>query len=219
MKDETETSVITGIERQKRNKKRYNVYVNDEYVCSVHEDILIKNRLLKGEQIDAQRLREAMEEDEKHEAYLKAIRFVAVRPRSVQEVKMKLKDLGYEADLIDWAVGRLLEQKYLDDADFAKLWTEQRIQYQRKGRNAVRYELAQKGLSRDEISKALSAVDTEEEMEGALIVGRKKWKTVSGEKMDRKRKTMAFLLRRGYPSSLVNDVMRRLSEEELENEE
>ncbi|MGE6227143.1 RecX family transcriptional regulator [Paenibacillus chitinolyticus] len=219
MKDETEASVITGIERQKRNKKRYNVYVNDEYVCSVHEDILIKNRLLKGEQIDAQRLREAMEEDEKHEAYLKAIRFVAVRPRSVQEVKMKLKDLGYEADLIDWAVGRLLEQKYLDDADFAKLWTEQRIQYQRKGRNAVRYELAQKGLSRDEISKALSAVDTEEEMEGALIVGRKKWKTVSGEKMDRKRKTMAFLLRRGYPSSLVNDVMRRLSEEELENEE
>ncbi|WP_217557447.1 RecX family transcriptional regulator [Paenibacillus sp. GbtcB18] len=219
MKDETEASVITGIERQKRNKKRYNVYVNDEYACSVHEDILIKNRLLKGEQIDAQRLREAMEEDEKHEAYLKAIRFVAVRPRSVQEVKMKLKDLGYEADLIDWVVGRLLEQKYLDDADFAKLWTEQRIQYQRKGRNAVRYELAQKGLSRDEISKALSAVDTEEEMEGALIVGRKKWKTVSGEKMDRKRKTMAFLLRRGYPSSLVNDVMRRLSEEELENEE
>lgn len=132
---------------------------------------------------------------------------------------MKLKDLGYEADLIDWTVGRLLEQKYLDDADFAKLWTEQRIQYQRKGRNAVRYELAQKGLSRDEISKALSAVDTEEEMEGALIVGRKKWKTVSGERMDRKRKTMAFLLRRGYPSSLVNDVMRRLSEEELENEE
>lgn len=219
MKDETEASVITGIERQKRNKKRYNVYVDQEYVCSVHEDILIKNRLLKGEQIDAERLKQALEEDERHEAYLKAIRFVAVRPRSVQEVKMKLKDLGYEADLIDWTVGRLLEQKYLDDADFAKLWTEQRIQYQRKGRNAVRYELAQKGLSRDEISKALSAVDTEEEMEGALIVGRKKWKTVSGERMDRKRKTMAFLLRRGYPSSLVNDVMRRLSEEELENEE
>ncbi|SEF60357.1 RecX family transcriptional regulator [Paenibacillus sp. UNC499MF] len=219
MKDETEASVITGIERQKRNKKRYNVYVDEEYTCSVHEDILIKNRLLKGEQIDAQRLKQALEEDERHEAYLKAIRFVAVRPRSVQEVKMKLKDLGYEADLIDWTVGRLLEQKYLDDADFAKLWTEQRIQYQRKGRNAVRYELAQKGLSRDEISNALSAVDTEEEMEGALIVGRKKWKTVSGERMDRKRKTMAFLLRRGYTSSLVNDVMRRLSDEELENEE
>ncbi|WP_338043941.1 RecX family transcriptional regulator [Paenibacillus lutrae] len=216
MEQNSLTSVITMIEKQKRNKRRYNVHVDGEYSCSVHEDVLIKYRLLKGEQVDAKWLEEAIREDERHDAYLRAVRFVAVRPRSQHEVRRKLKEIGYEDELIELTINRLLDQKYLDDAEFAKIWTEQRIQYQRKGRNAVRYELAQKGLSKDEISKALSSVDENEELEGAMVVGRKKWKATSGETMDRKRKTASFLLRRGYTSSVTSQVVRTLSNEDFD---
>ena len=36
-----EKRFITKMEQQKGNKKRYNIYVNDEYAFGIHEKILV----------------------------------------------------------------------------------------------------------------------------------------------------------------------------------
>ena len=48
--------IITKVEKQKRGKHRYNIYLNEEYAFSVHEDILIKHRLNKGESLHPQEI-------------------------------------------------------------------------------------------------------------------------------------------------------------------
>ena len=44
--------VITKITRQKNNKERYNIYLNEEFAFSVDESTLIKFGLTKGKILD-----------------------------------------------------------------------------------------------------------------------------------------------------------------------
>ncbi|MDF2927244.1 MAG: RecX family transcriptional regulator [Paenibacillaceae bacterium] len=203
--------LITAVERQKRSKHRYNLFVDGDYAFSVHEDILVKHRLLKGEHIDRTRMESIVQDDERHQAYLEAIRYIGRRPRSHKEVKLHLKEKGYEPDRIAEILERLQSERYLDDEAFAKLWTEHRIVSQRKGRRWVQMELADKGVDEGDIARALGGIDPEEEYAGAWELGRKKWRTTGGELLERKRKVMAFLLRRGYSNELVSRVLRELA--------
>ncbi|WJH33311.1 RecX family transcriptional regulator [Paenibacillus sp. CC-CFT747] len=194
----SEESTVTRVDKQKRNKHRYNVHLDGEYAFSVHEDLLIKYRLLKGEVVNKDQLQTILEEDEKHRAYLDAIRFIGIRPRSVKEVRLKLKQRGYEPPLIQGTVDKLLDQNYLDDSQFAKMWAEQRVTFNKKGKKWIQAELAQKGIDRSKIQEAVEGIGEEEELTSAEDLARKKWPTLSGEEYEKKRKLYAFLMRRGY---------------------
>ncbi|MDT2237281.1 hypothetical protein P7H19_14695 [Paenibacillus larvae] len=87
---------ITKVERQKRSKHRYNIYLDEEYAFSVHEDIMIKHRLLKNEEVETSRLQEIMLDEERQSAYLKAIKQIGIRPRSMHEVRQKLGRDGFK---------------------------------------------------------------------------------------------------------------------------
>src|SRR5882757_7519157 len=69
--------------------------------------------------------REARAAETDPEAVLAAAaRFLEVRPRSVVEVRRRLRSAGYAAALIERAVERLVELGLLDDAAFARAWVE-----------------------------------------------------------------------------------------------
>ncbi|WP_442600875.1 regulatory protein RecX [Paenibacillus sp. KN14-4R] len=212
-----EESIITMVELQKKNKHRFNIYLNEEFAFAVHEDIMIKHHLFKGTSIDSARIIDILQEEEQHSAYLASLRYLGRGPRSEKEVRRKLKEKGYDGESADKAVDKLKQQQYIDDHAFAKQWADHRVHFGRKGRNFVRQELASKGLGKDEISQAMQGIDEEAEYEGALTLGSKKWRSVSGTELDKKRKTMAYLLRRGYVQGVVNRVIRQVSEETLED--
>lgn len=209
---ETTESVITKIEQQKSNKHRYNVYLNDVYAFSVHEDILIKHRLLKGTMVTNEQLADVLLDEERNDAYMKAARFLGFRPRTSKEVRQRLQQEGYEDGLIDETLQRLANERYIDDKEFAKQWTEQRIHSQKKGKALIRQELLQKGVDRDHIQEVLQQIDPEEELQSAVDIGGKKWRQTSGETLDRKRKTAAFLMRRGYSGGVVQQALRVITD-------
>lgn len=211
-----EEAVITSVERQKRNNHRYNIFVNGTFAFSAHEDILIKHRLFKGEQIDSERMEQIVQDEELHDVYGYAIRYIGRSPRSAKEVRMKLKLKGYSPELIDTVLERLTHEKLIDDGLFARQWTEQRIFYQKKGRNWVKQELQQKGISSERIQEAIAELDENAEFENASKLALKKMASLSGEPYERKRKLAAFLLRRGYTNSTVNQVLKANWNESLE---
>lgn len=204
---------ITSVERQKGNKKRYNLFIDGVYAFSVHEDIMIRHRLLKGEAVDAASIAGIVMDDERHQAYLEAIRYIGRRPRSQQEVRLHLKEKEYEPERINEVVERLSGEGYLNDEAFAKLWTENRIRSQKKGRKWVEMELSQKGVDDADISSALGSIDPEEEYAAALDSAVKKWRLTGGEPFERKQKVMTYLLRRGYSHELVKRVVREVSDQ------
>ncbi|PYI50451.1 RecX family transcriptional regulator [Paenibacillus flagellatus] len=205
-------SVISAVERHSKKNGLYLIFIDGAYAFTVHEDVLIKHRLLKGERVDPDRLRAALEDEELQKAWSDALRQVGRRPRSEKEVRQYLKRRTYEPPIVDRVVTRLKEHKYLDDADFAAQWTEQRIYSQKKGRRWVKQELQQKGVAPATIQEALDQVPVDEEERLAFELGQKKWKLTSGGILDKKRKTAAFLMRRGYSSAIVSKAVRRIAE-------
>lgn len=202
---------ITSVERQQKNKHRYNIFINDVFALSVHEDMLVKYRLLKGEQIETANICEIVRADELHVAYLKAIRFLSIRPRSTYEMKVKLKQLGYDPDVIQITLDKLFQLNYLNDEEYTKNIVEQKIHYQKKGRLLIKQELKQKGVPTEHISRFLDGVDNEEEFQIAMQLASKKWENSFGDEITRKRKLIGFLLRRGYSSTIVQQIVRKLN--------
>jgi len=75
-----------------------------------------------------------------------AARFLEVRPRSVEEVRRRLRDAGYRLDLVVTAIERLTNLGMLDDEAFARAWVESRDRARPRGERALRSELRRKGV-------------------------------------------------------------------------
>ena len=86
-----------------------------------------------------------------------AARFLEARPRSSDEVRRRLRNAGYRADLVEGALKRLTELGYLDDAAFASAWVESRDRTRPRGVRALRDELRRKGVAATDAEAALAA--------------------------------------------------------------
>ena len=85
-----------------------------------------------------------------------AARFLGTRPRSADEVRRRLRDAGYRADLVEGTLDRLTELGYLDDAAFARAWVESRDRTRPRGARALRDELRRKGVAVTDAEAALA---------------------------------------------------------------
>lgn len=77
-----------------------------------------------------------------------AARFLEPRARSVAEVRRRLTGAGYQAELVEGAITRMLELGMLDDEAFARAWVESRDRARPRGERAIRQELGLKGVDR-----------------------------------------------------------------------
>lgn len=207
--------VVTAVERHSKKANMYLVYIEDELAFTIHEDVLIMHRLFKGQVIDASLAEQITADAERQSAWSAAVAYIGRRPRALREVKLYLKRKGHQESLIEEALKRLEDNGYVDDAQFAVQMAEYRIIEQRKGRRWVQQELQQKGVKREVIQEALAQVDPEEEQAAASQLAQKRWASMQGEPADKRRKLMAFMMRRGYSGSLVTSIIRDLMSREM----
>lgn len=85
-----------------------------------------------------------------------AARFLEVRARSVAEVRRRLTSIGYQPDLVEGAITRLLDLGLLDDEAFARSWVESRDRARPRGERAIRQELGLKGVDRITVDLVLA---------------------------------------------------------------
>lgn len=212
---EGEDLVITAVERHPKQRGQYQISFG-EYMLLIHEDTMIKFRMLKGSVFTKQELEEIVLANEKQRAYVQALKFLERKQRTKKELEERLRQKEFGQAVTEQALERLEREGLINDELYAKQWAEQRISSQRKGRAWVKQELRQKGIDSLLITEALAEVSEEQEFESCLVIGRKKWRQTRGDCMDRKRKTGAFLMRRGYSGELVRRVINRLVREDGE---
>ena len=90
-----------------------------------------------------------------------ALRFLEARQRSAAEVRRRLLQRGYRADLVEGCVTRLSDLGILDDAAFAKAWVESRDRARPRGERALRQELRLKGIDREVVDETMLDRDVE----------------------------------------------------------
>ncbi|WP_238653723.1 regulatory protein RecX [Paenibacillus piscarius] len=210
---EDEELVITRVERLKKSNYRYLIHFGT-YSITVHEDIMIKYRMITGSTFIKADLEDIVAADERQRAYVEGLRYLERKPRTTQEMARRLREKEIGETVIAEVLLRLQNERLLDDPLYARQWAEQRMAYQRKGKMWIRQELREKGIDPSLIAETLEEITPEQELESALQTGRKKWNLLRGDASDKRRKTGAYLMRRGFSGDLVRRVLGILREEE-----
>lgn len=145
-----------------------------------------------------------------HEAARSGLRLLRYRARSEYELRKRLFAAEHAADAVDEAVDRIRVWGLLDDADFAAEWVRGRRRRRGRSRGALARELREKGVAETHIAGALAGIDEADEQERATELVRGRLSRTSGAVRDgvgQRRRLVAFLARRGYPTGLAMSVV------------
>ena len=200
------TGIITRLEVQKNNPERVSVYLDDEFAFGV--DIMVAASMRKGQLLDEADVAALRAADDRHRAYLAAVRLLGLRPRSREEIERALRTKRYEEPVIEAAVERLTVEGLIDDAEFARFWSENRTTFRPRGTRALRYELRLKGVANEDMEAALDAVDEDEAAWAAVERKAESWRNLPEDEF--KQKVLNFLARRGFNYGTANGVLKRL---------
>lgn len=200
---------ITTLEVGKRDPSRVNVYLDGEYAFSLALDDAA--RLRKGQELTDADITALKSVDAVVRAVDSASRFLAVRPRSIQEVRDNLIRKRFEDAAIEQALDKLQALGYLDDQAFAAFWVRERRTFKPLGAHALRYELRQKGISESIIREVLADVDAEEDALRAAQGQARKLRGLSRHEF--RLKLGAFLQRRGFAYDDAARAVRQLQAE------
>lgn len=203
---------ITSLQFQKHTDERVNVYVDGKYALAL--PALEAARLRVGQSLSDADLARLRRVDAAAKAYDRAVQFLSVRPRSTAEVRRRLQQAELDEEAIHAALVRLTEQGYLNDAEFARYWIENRQQFRPMGEQALRQELRRAGLDSETIDESLAGLDTSE---AAYAAGRPRAERLRAlleeDPAAFKQKLGNFLLRRGFSYEVSREVTNRLLRE------
>lgn len=92
----------------------------------------------------------------------RALRLLAVRPRTRRELLLRLVRAGFERDEVDAELDRLQEVGLVDDARFAAEFVEHALDRRLEGRRSIAASLSAKGLDRRLIQETLASADRDD---------------------------------------------------------
>ncbi len=202
---------ITGLKQGKKNLKRVNVYIDGRFALALKQETLIKNRLKVGVELTEEKIGELIGKDTIEKATDIALRFLGYRPRSEAEIRKTLFQRGFNEDIIDKAISKLKEQGLIDDAAFARFWSENRENFSPRSSRLTRLELRQKGVSDETISQSIS---DETDGENAYRAAQSKVRRMTITDYATYRQRLGeYLKRRGFNYGVINNTITKIWQE------
>ena len=203
------TREITALKFQKHNKDRVNVYLDGAFAFGLAA--VEAMHLHVGQTLSADEIVELQMKDEVERAYERALNYLSYRPRSKAEVRRNLRRKNVEEQVIDVVIGRLTRSGLLDDEEFARYWVNNRARFNPRGLRGLRYELRQKGVSRDIIDEALTGFDVQAAARQVAVAGARRLSQEAPR--DFRRKLKAYMARRGFSYSVIRPLVQEKLEE------
>ena len=197
---------ITGLQVQKKNPNRVNIYLDGEFAFGVAR--ITAAWLKNGDELSDEKIARLLTEDSREWAYQQAMLFLSYRARSEKEIRQNLRKHEMSEDVIEETIERLRKAGLANDNEFAQAWVENRSTFRPRSRRALAMELRQKGLDDETVHSAVSGVD-----EDALAneAAQKRLGRLKGlEWNDFRKKLSEFLARRGFPYSVIAPTVTRM---------
>lgn len=144
----------------------------------------------------------------KEQALQKLKHYCGYQERSHYEVKQKMYDLGVWKKDHDELLSALIEEGYLNEERFAIAFAGGKWRMKQWGRVKIRYELKQRQVSDYCIKKALKQIDETEYLGVLQKLADEKYAELKSEQyLNRKKKTIDYLLQKGFEMELVRTVL------------
>jgi regulatory protein len=155
------------------------------------------------------------------EARSEAISFLGLAKKPTGKIRQRLQDEGFEERIINEVITELEDEGYLDDLTIARRMARQRSGRQAESRYALRLRMLQAGLSPDAVQLAIDETATDHDLAGDLIESRfgleiQHLRTDTTPPQEKRRlfvKIARFLSSRGFDSELIEQILRRHSDD------
>jgi regulatory protein len=209
-----EGGTVTNLKSQVRDPERVSVFIDEQFSFGISLEIVLAEGVRVGEVLDTERVKALVAKDEVGRATGAALNLLARRPRSSQEVRTRLKQRGFAEPAVDEALTRLEGWNYIDDADFARYWVENREANRPRGKRMLEQELRHKGVDREVARTAIDAAEPDE-FAAALDLANAKLRSYANlDPQVARRRLVGFLGRRGYGFDVIGPVLRRVFDED-----
>jgi regulatory protein len=200
---------VTALRPTKRDPDRIAVDLDGSFAFALPATLLADERIDVGDMLESDRVVALLAADQASRATEAALVFLSYRPRSEKEVRDRLRRGGYEQDAIEHAIVRLHEWRYLDDADFARRWVENRTAHRPRGRRLLQQELRQKGIGGEIAREAIDDADLDETGAAEALARRRLPSYAGDEPAAIRRRLGAYLARRGYGYDVIRSALDR----------
>jgi regulatory protein len=204
-----EPGTITRVAPLRRAKGRFAVDIDGRSGLTVSEEVLARAGLGVGDALDAEAIASLLAADGIARATEAALAFLAYRPRSEREVRDRLRRGAFGAEAIDQVIARLYEWRYLDDADFARRWVENRAAQRPRGRRLLQQELRRKGIDTETAREVIEEADLDETAAAEALARRRAAAYTGEDPVVIRRRLGAYLARRGYGYDVVRAALDR----------
>lgn len=148
----------------------------------------------------------------KEQALQKLRQYCAYQERSHSEVQQKLYELGIRKQDHDEIISTLIEEDYLNEERFAKAFAGGKFRMKDWGRKKIFYALKEKKVSEYSIKQAMKEIDEEEYLKNLKELTEEKYNSLKEEQyLVRKKKTIDYMLQKGYEFDLVTKALNDLA--------
>ncbi len=201
---------ITSISVQKKNRDRYSLFADNEFLIGVSASTLMELKLEKGVEITPSLYRKIQQAEGRFAVKSYLMKLLARRDHSRRELLLKARKKEYPEEVIEDALYELEKKGYLDEQAFAIQFAADKFELNRWGPRKIEAHLIKKGISKDMIRKSLANTFGERELGDTflnLVLKRKRRFLKENDPYKRKKKVFDYLKRKGYEA---NDIFKHL---------
>jgi regulatory protein len=210
--------LITDITQQRRNKKRFSIFIDNSFFAGASDYVIAKYRLVVNTEIDLEVLKEACIDDSVESAKKYVIDYCLHKSKKLITEKLESKE--YEEEVIKRVFDFLNKYNLINDSEYAKNYTHDALYLKKNGIQKIKSALKQKGISKEDIEKAVSKITYEEECKMANKALRsvlEKYKRKAKDERDFKQKISSYLYSRGYTQEIISELVTNLHYENNDN--
>ncbi|MCA1646933.1 MAG: recombination regulator RecX [Chloroflexi bacterium] len=139
-----------------------------------------------------------------------ALRFLAQRPRTEQEVRRRLERAGVDDAAILGVLAQLRQHRLVDDTAFAQYWVEQRQTFRPRGARLLRAELRQHGIDAAAAEAAAGTTAATAADDAYRAAQKRARQLTAADERAFKSRLAQFLARRGFDWETIARVVNRL---------
>lgn len=197
--------VVTLIEKQKKNKNKYNIFIDDEYAFSCYVEDFLEVGLKEGDILTSEQYNYYVNLFSLKQAQKDILKYLSYKMRTEYEVSKKLKENGYSDEIIKKLILKFKEYGYINDEIYAKLFIDEKKQMLYSKYRIIN-ELKLKGINIDTISNLINEhYSSEYDILKKLII--KKYKFVTEENI---LKIKSYLYRNGFNLDEADNVLKEI---------
>lgn len=214
---------ISKLISQKRDSSRVNLYLEEDFFCSISLNTVAKFDIYVGKDIDEEKLNEILISDLQQRLFDRACLYISKSvktekqiKRYIQDILLKKKGIWYanlDKDLLqnisENVVKNLNKYSYIDDENYAELFISSRLKNKPRGKIVLISELISKGVSKEIAQRKVDEM-VEDEYHILKRTYEKKYKDEKISLDDRKK--ISFLLQKGFSWDLIEELINNESE-------